>query len=428
MRVPAPTNAPLRMGDISSLITSPAWIEWFQRLSDYYEAVPKFIDPKSPFFGQSAPANPSEGLLAYADGTNWDPDGTGRAGIYLYTSAVWSFANVTLPGTTVSSETAFGILAAVGTSLLYARADHTHGTPSLATAVVSETSFGLSATVGSGTKAAKDDHTHGSPTDPIPAHVAAADPHSVYALLVGRAGGQTLKGSTGASENLVLQSTSNATRGYVKSEDTFVLPKTSGKGIAVDTTTPTFGYRDLLGDVKILSPGANDPTVAVFRDSIRAFSFSNAVMNECFMFFHIPHDYVPGSDVFIHTHWSQNVVDSGGAAGVPGVVKWSFEVSYAKGHDQAAFPASLTTFVTQTASGTQYQHMLIEVQLSAASPSATQIDSDDLEPDGIILVRCFRNPGDAADTLNQVPFLHYVDIHYQSTNIATKAKAPNFYA
>jgi hypothetical protein len=381
------------MGDISSLITSPAWIEWFQRLSDYYDSVPKFIDPKSPFFGQSAPANPSEGLLAYADGTNWDPDGTGRAGIYLYTSAVWSFANVTLPGTTVSSETAFGILAAVGTSLLYARQDHTHG----------------------------------SPTNPIPAHVAAADPHVVYALLAGRAGGQTLKGSTDASGNLVLQSTAHATRGYVKSEDAFVLPKTSGKGIAVDTTTPTFGYRDLLGDVKVLSPGANDPIVAVFRDAIRAFSFSNAVMNECFMFFHIPHDYVPGSDIFIHTHWSQNVVDSGGAAGVPGVVKWSFEVSYAKGHDQAAFPASFTTYVTQTASGTQYRHMLAEVQLSAASPSAVQIDSDDLEPDGIILVRCFRDPGDGADTLNQVPFLHYVDIHYQSSNIATKAKAPNFY-
>jgi hypothetical protein len=71
--------------------------------------------------------------------------------------------------------------------------------------------------------------------------------------------------------------------------------------------------------------------------------------------------------------------------------------------------------------------MLAEVQLSAASPSAAQLDSDDLEPDGIILVRCFRDPGDAADTLDQVPFLHYVDIHYQSTNIATKAKIPNFY-
>jgi hypothetical protein len=206
-----------------------------------------------------------------------------------------------------------------------------------------------------------------------------------------------------------------------------LLPKTSGIGIKVDLATPTFGWKDLLGEIKILSPGANDPTLAVFRDSVRAFSFSNAVVNEVHLHYHIPHDYLPGSDIFIHFHWSQNVVDTGGPAGVPGDVKWQAEVTYAKGHNQAAFPASFTTSVVQTASGTQYRHMLAEVQLSAASPSATQIDSDILEPDGLIIVRGFRNPADGADTLNQVPFLHFVDIHYQSTGLATKQKAPDFY-
>lgn len=47
------------------------------------------------------------------------------------------------------------------------------------------------------------------------------DDHSQYAKLGGRAGGQTMKGGTGASENLILQSTSHATRGYVKCEDSF---------------------------------------------------------------------------------------------------------------------------------------------------------------------------------------------------------------
>lgn len=45
------------------------------------------------------------------------------------------------------------------------------------------------------------------------------DDHGQYAKLTGRAGGQLLKGGTGASENLILQSTSNVTRGYVKCED-----------------------------------------------------------------------------------------------------------------------------------------------------------------------------------------------------------------
>lgn len=40
-----------------------------------------------------------------------------------------------------------------------------------------------------------------------------------YALLAGRAGGQTLKGGTAAGENLTLQSTNHATRGRIVVED-----------------------------------------------------------------------------------------------------------------------------------------------------------------------------------------------------------------
>ncbi|MDE2233676.1 MAG: hypothetical protein KGJ90_06265 [Patescibacteria group bacterium] len=43
-----------------------------------------------------------------------------------------------------------------------------------------------------------------------------ADDHTQYALLAGRAGGQTLIGGTAASNTLVLQSTSNSTKGYVQ--------------------------------------------------------------------------------------------------------------------------------------------------------------------------------------------------------------------
>ena len=35
-------------------------------------------------------------------------------------------------------------------------------------------------------------------------------------------------------------------------------------------------------------------------------------MNEVWNEFHVPHDYVPGSDLYIHVHWSQITVDTGG--------------------------------------------------------------------------------------------------------------------
>jgi hypothetical protein len=191
------------------------------------------------------------------------------------------------------------------------------------------------------------------------------------------------------------------------------------------------GWRDMIGNVNIRPGGVNtatfvDPTFNVYRGNLRQFQFAGAKC-EFWGELHIDHDYRPGTDVYLHIHWSQIVVDSGGAAGVPGVVKWYFDVTYAKGHQQQAFAAPITTSVTQTASGTQYQHMIAEVQLSAASPSASQLDTDDLEVDGLFMYRCYRDSGDAADTLNQSPFVHFVDIHYQTDRQNSLRRAPPFY-
>lgn len=45
------------------------------------------------------------------------------------------------------------------------------------------------------------------------------DDHSIYALLAGRSGGQTFIGGLAAFEHLTLQSTADATRGYVRAQD-----------------------------------------------------------------------------------------------------------------------------------------------------------------------------------------------------------------
>ena len=189
-------------------------------------------------------------------------------------------------------------------------------------------------------------------------------------------------------------------------------------------------WRDQLGNVNVRGAGAsNVPTWTVYRDTIYQWQFPNHASNayEVTFEFHIQHDYKPGSDLYLHVHWSQKTVDTGGAASAPGVAEWKFDVSYAKGHQQAAFAAAITTSVTQTASSTQYMHNIAEVQLSATSPSASQLDSDDIEPDGVILVRLYRASSSANDTLDQAPFVHYCDLHYQVDRFGTKNKAPNFY-
>lgn len=224
------------------------------------------------------------------------------------------------------------------------------------------------------------------------------------------------------------------------SVDEMVICKDSGVGIKVDNESPSFGWRDLLGAITVKGTGgggaAANPDYVVYRGGIYAYRFGTVVPNnhdhEAFIEYHMPHDYVPGSDLFIHVHWSQIVVDTGGAASVPGVAKWYFEISYADGHGTPGgaadpFIAPITVSVTQQGSTTQYGHMIAEVQFTNAGGTGGLLDSNTIAVDGLLLVRIHRDPTDVADTLNQDTFVHMVDIHYQSTNLATKNKAPNFY-
>lgn len=203
--------------------------------------------------------------------------------------------------------------------------------------------------------------------------------------------------------------------------DNLVLPKTSGFGIQVDTTTPTFGWRDLLGEIRVdEQAGANKPTFNAFVSAgNKAYQF--LVNDQVYLNFHLPHDYVPGTDLYIHAHWAHN-----SAAVTTGAVTWDFECTYAKGHDQAAFTATTTLSANQNASTTQYRHMIAEIQLSNNGGTGGLLDSTLIEADGLIMVRTALS----ANTMSAAtdPFLLYVDIHYQSTNIATKNKAPNFWS
>jgi hypothetical protein len=150
--------------------------------------------------------------------------------------------------------------------------------------------------------------------------------------------------------------------GSIKTTSFLVLNKVSGNGIKVDTATPVFGWRDILGEPKGNNTGASKPTFASYQGGLYQYQF--AAGDEDFWEFHIPHDYVPGTDVYLHIHWSHTSTLVTG-----GTVTFEVESSYAKGHNQAAFSAPVTGTFTGNASTTQYQHIISETQYSDSSPS-----------------------------------------------------------
>ena len=230
----------------------------------------------------------------------------------------------------------------------------------------------------------------------------------------------TTANAPGASGNMVENMLLDNSGQLVVKNSNLVVPKTSGVGIMVDSAAPTFGWRDIIGQVVVRGVGAADPSWNTYLTNIRQYQFT--VNDEIWFIHHIPHDYVPGTDLYFHVHWSH-----ASAAVTSGSVTWTINTTYAKGHNQAAFPATKTVTITQSASTTQFQHMIAEAVITTSTPggTATLIDRALIEPDGMLMTRVFLS----ANSMNGTPepFLHFSDIHYQSTNLATKQKAPAFY-
>ncbi len=210
-----------------------------------------------------------------------------------------------------------------------------------------------------------------------------------------------------------------------------VVPKTVGTGIKVDVSDPTFGWKDLLGEISGQG-GSTGPRWNTYQGSLKQYQFNRNV-TESWINFHLPHDFLPGTDMYIHAHWSQIVVDTGGPDGVPGDVEWKFDISYASGYSTPGgvghgFSAPVTFTVVQQGSTTQFAHMIAEVQFAQSGGGGGMLDSDLIEIDGILMVRVYRERGNPADTLTEDPFLHYSDCHHVSSGImGTKRKGFPFY-
>src|SRR5574343_483227 len=132
---------------------------------------------------------------------------------------------------------------------------------------------------------------------------------------------------------------------------------------------------------------------------------------------------VPLCDLFFHVHWSHNGTSISGSA------VFDFYYTYAK-RASMIFPAekmiTVTVSTPDVATIPQYSHRVDETALTAASATDTLTDRDDIEVDGLIEGTLKLR---TAPTIGGGGYLFVLtaDIHYQSTNMATVSKDPDFY-
>jgi hypothetical protein len=215
------------------------------------------------------------------------------------------------------------------------------------------------------------------------------------------------------------------------SVDGLILPKTASKGIRLDPTAPVFGWRDIVGQITPRASGGPAPDYVAYRGSgilHQAFKVNDVIDN---ITFHMPHDYVPGSDIYIHPHWGHN------GTAVAGSFDISWYAMYCKGYNQAlqTFNSPLTILqsipVTNVAGHPQWGHFIDEFALTNNGGDTTHLDRNLMEVDGVIIVgaKVTAIPTiTGSATLNQ-PFIFTADLHYQSTGVPTKGRNyPNFYS
>ncbi|KKN51638.1 hypothetical protein LCGC14_0620460, partial [marine sediment metagenome] len=110
----------------------------------------------------------------------------------------------------------------------------------------------------------------------------------IYGLFTGAGAGVTIysqhlagvpliiKGIASQSSNLQeWQNSSSTVLAAIDPDGDVILDKAQGRGIMVDTTTPTYGWRDLLGEIFIKTIGSNDPEWVTYRGSIRQYRFTS---------------------------------------------------------------------------------------------------------------------------------------------------------
>jgi hypothetical protein len=181
------------------------------------------------------------------------------------------------------------------------------------------------------------------------------------------------------------------------------------------------GWRDIIGDVSSKHAGLTSPLLHNLNGAFRGWFYNPG--NRADITYHIPHDYVLGTDIFIHVHWTHNGVYANGNFEV------SHNLSYAKGHNQMAFGTEVHILQEIECDNVPaLTHRIDEIQISGKQVLEL-LDTDKIEPDGIITNSMVVNETPNIERgVPNAPMIICVDVHYQSNDKSTPNKEPNFYS
>lgn len=170
----------------------------------------------------------------------------------------------------------------------------------------------------------------------------------------------------------------------------------------------TNGWIDINVPITTMGSGSNDPTITsiVGLTGMQVYTFpgsGGASMHQCWGIIHIPHDYAVGTGIYLHAHVLTDT------AVISGSYKINFDYTYAS--SDGIFSAVQTVSVVDTFSA-PLQHKITEI----ASPILT----GNLEVDGVVMIRMWRDYADVQDTFTGDLHLMFIDAHCQVSKFSTK--------
>lgn len=169
------------------------------------------------------------------------------------------------------------------------------------------------------------------------------------------------------------------------------------------------GYEDLKPTGGYQPQGASAPGSVDFGVH-RLISFSGTTNERLTNIYHIPHDFVEGTDIFVHIHHLPTAVSP------TGEVTWRVHMRYAQGYQFGNYSgADVVQDITLdlgAISAVQYDHIINE----GAALNDTDFGSV-LRTDGIIIMTIERLG--ATDSNNADQIFIEADIHYKSDKSAT---------